>query len=232
MFELSSKDDVENALNDDATSYLLIVFYSADNAPCCNLITIIENWESIIQSSLPCSPISFSKVNAEKNSELCEIYALSSLPTVVLLSKNQCTAPISMIEGYDPLTLANELNDKCHIGVPLKEHILHRDMLHKIDTLVKKSPIMLFIKGSPDAPRCGFTRKLLGLLSEFGISSDIYGYFDILSDEAVRQGLKIYSDWPTYPQIFVHGEFVGGLDIVSELLSQPSVLDKFKKVNK
>ena len=69
-------------------------------------------------------------------------------------------------------------------------------------------------QGTPEAPRCGFTKQLLALLNEQGVQ---FGSFDILSDPAVREGLKAYSNWPTYPQLYVSGELVGGLDIVKEM---------------
>lgn len=69
--------------------------------------------------------------------------------------------------------------------------------------------------GSPSSPRCGFSSSIVQILKENGIQFD---YFDILSDENVRQGLKTYSNWPTYPQLYVHGKLVGGLDIVKEML--------------
>ena len=73
---------------------------------------------------------------------------------------------------------------------------------------------MLFMKGEPDAPRCGFSRQIIGILNQTGVS---YSHFDILSDNDIRQGLKKYSDWPTYPQLYVKSELIGGLDIVKEM---------------
>lgn len=78
--------------------------------------------------------------------------------------------------------------------------------------LVKAAPVMLFMKGTPAAPQCGFSRTLVGLLREKGVR---YGFFNILADDEVRQGLKEFSDWPTYPQLYLEGNLVGGLDIVS-----------------
>ncbi len=78
---------------------------------------------------------------------------------------------------------------------------------------------MLFMKGSPDQPRCGFSRQTVEVLSENDIQ---FASFDILSDEEVRAGLKVYSDWPTYPQVYVHGTLVGGLDILKEMLATGS----------
>lgn len=84
----------------------------------------------------------------------------------------------------------------------------------RLAALVNSAPIMLFMKGSPDAPRCGFSRSVVEILR----SEDIpFSHFDILEDDDVRQGLKTFSDWPTYPQIYQNGSLVGGLDILKEM---------------
>ena len=99
--------------------------------------------------------------------------------------------------------------------------------------LMNKGKVVLFMKGTPDAPRCGFSRQTVAILQEQGVA---FEHFDILSDESVRQGewgciivdgkayssgffltgLKVLNDWPTFPQIIVNGEFVGGLDVLKE----------------
>lgn len=86
------------------------------------------------------------------------------------------------------------------------------ELNQRLGELVKAAPVMLFMKGTPSSPQCGFSRQTVGLLREKGIR---YGFFNILADDEVRQGLKEYSDWPTFPQLYVEGELVGGLDIVS-----------------
>ena len=86
------------------------------------------------------------------------------------------------------------------------------ELNERLGELVKAAPVMLFMKGTPSAPQCGFSRQTVSLLREKGIR---YGFFNILADDEVRQGLKEYSDWPTFPQVYVGGELIGGLDIVS-----------------
>jgi len=89
----------------------------------------------------------------------------------------------------------------------------------KLNALINKAPVMLFMKGSADAPRCGFSNAIVSILREENIT---FSTFDILTDEEVRQGLKALSDWPTYPQLYVKGQLIGGLDIVKEMkLSGP-----------
>lgn len=87
-------------------------------------------------------------------------------------------------------------------------------IIARLTELVKAAPVMLFMKGTPSSPQCGFSRQLVGILRERSIK---YGFFNILADEDVRQGLKEFADWPTFPQLWVDGELVGGLDIVSVL---------------
>jgi Grx4 family monothiol glutaredoxin len=88
---------------------------------------------------------------------------------------------------------------------------IEKGELHK---LVNSNPIMLFMKGTPEEPRCGFSRKVVDALVSEGLE---FGSFDILKDDIVRQDLKSYSNWPTYPQLYVKGELLGGCDIVLEM---------------
>lgn len=84
----------------------------------------------------------------------------------------------------------------------------------KLKRLINTAPVMLFMKGSPTEPRCGFSRSMVQLLQDEAIE---FSTFDILEDNEVREQLKIYSNWPTYPQLYANGSLVGGLDIVREM---------------
>ncbi|CAJ2678544.1 unnamed protein product [Trifolium pratense] len=95
-------------------------------------------------------------------------------------------------------------------GILPKETI--EDRLKK---LIASSPVMLFMKGTPDAPRCGFSSKVVNALREEGVVD--FGHFDILSDDEVRQGIKVFSNWPTFPQLYYKSELIGGCDIILEL---------------
>ncbi|KAA0052691.1 monothiol glutaredoxin-S17 [Cucumis melo var. makuwa] len=93
--------------------------------------------------------------------------------------------------------------------------IIKKDTIEdRLKKLTTSSPVMLFMKGTPDAPRCGFSSKVVNALKEEGID---FGSFDILTDEEVRRGLKVYSNWPTFPQLYYKGDLIGGCDIVLEL---------------
>merc|ERR1719333_258831 len=86
---------------------------------------------------------------------------------------------------------------------------------------------MLFMKGNPTEPRCGFSRQIVELLKSQKV---VYDHFDILTDPAVRQGLKKFSNWPTYPQLYAKGKLVGGLDVVKELIEDEELLDMLPKI--
>ena len=81
--------------------------------------------------------------------------------------------------------------------------------------MIQSSDVFLFMKGSPLAPRCGFSANVVGILNYLGVS---FESFDILTDRQMRAEVKNYSNWPTYPQLYVRGEFVGGNDVVAELM--------------
>lgn len=87
------------------------------------------------------------------------------------------------------------------------------NLKERIDQMISGDPVFLFMKGTPTFPQCGFSNQVVQILKAYDVP---FGSFDVLSDMDVRQGIKTYSDWPTIPQLYVSGEFVGGSDIVRE----------------
>ena len=87
----------------------------------------------------------------------------------------------------------------------------------RIDDLVKQNDIVLFMKGDANFPMCGFSGRAIQILKASGVEPAALTTVNVLEDEAVRQGIKEYSQWPTIPQLYVKGEFVGGSDIMMEM---------------
>jgi len=87
-------------------------------------------------------------------------------------------------------------------------------VLQQIDKVVKENDIGLFMKGTPDFPQCGFSQRVAAIIASYDIP---FAAVNVLLSEEVRQGIKDYSDWPTIPQLYIKGEFIGGCDIVSEM---------------
>ena len=90
---------------------------------------------------------------------------------------------------------------------------------------MNQAELMIFMKGDRSTPRCGFSRQLVDILNETKLP---YETFDILTDEEVRQGLKTFSNWPTYPQVYVKGSLIGGLDIINELKDAGELIPSLK----
>lgn len=84
----------------------------------------------------------------------------------------------------------------------------------RIAEIVTGNPVVLFMKGTPLFPQCGFSSKAIAILDHLGVR---YETIDVLQDMEIRQGIKAYSDWPTIPQLYIKGEFVGGSDIMMEM---------------
>jgi monothiol glutaredoxin len=88
------------------------------------------------------------------------------------------------------------------------------DAKTQIEEVVKANDVVLYMKGTKDMPQCGFSSRVAGVLNYMGVE---FKDVNVLADEAIRQGIKDYSDWPTIPQLYVKGEFVGGCDIITEM---------------
>lgn len=88
------------------------------------------------------------------------------------------------------------------------------DAADRIKTTVTENEVVLYMKGTKDAPQCGFSSRVAGVLNYMGVD---YADVNVLADDAIRQGIKDFSDWPTIPQLYVKGEFVGGCDIITEM---------------
>ena len=84
----------------------------------------------------------------------------------------------------------------------------------RISNLIEKNPVLLFMKGTPEAPQCGFSNRVIQVLNSWDVP---FESINVLSDENIRQEIKDFSNWPTIPQLYVKGEFVGGSDIMMEM---------------
>lgn len=96
------------------------------------------------------------------------------------------------------------------------------DVQKSIDDAVKANDVLLFMKGTPTFPQCGFSSVVVQVLDYLGVD---YQAVNVLEDQDVREGIKAYSDWPTIPQLYVKGEFVGGCDIIKEMFEAGELKD-------
>ena len=95
----------------------------------------------------------------------------------------------------------------------------------KIQELINSNPLMVFMKGTKLMPQCGFSNNVVQILNSLGVE---FSTFDVLSDYAVREGIKEYSDWPPIPQVYLKGEFLGGSDILIEMYNSGKLKEKIE----
>lgn len=200
---------------------LLVIHFFAPWADQC---TQINDLVKDLAENIEYSAAKYAKVEAEELAELSLKYEIAAVPTVVLIKD---LSVIDRIEGVNPAELAEKIRK--HLpnvsdGSTKKEISLEE----RLKALVNQAPCMLFMKGDPLNPRCGFSRTIVDILN--GHNAE-YQTFDILSDNTVREGLKKFSNWPTYPQLYVNGELLGGLDIVKEMIESGELQEMLPKKN-
>lgn len=222
VIEIESEDQFSSITN-EAHQLVVIYFHTPWAAPCQQMAAVFDTLAAAHAGA------KFVLVNADDHAEISELFEVSAVPYFVLVRDAVILRELS---GADPKELAAAVAEAAApaaapgaaaaSAVPAPSVAAPADAAESPEALnarraklVAAAPVMLFMKGSPLAPQCGFLRQLVAILREHQVR---FGFFDILKDDAVRQGLKTFSDWPTFPQLYVKGELQGGLDIVKELL--------------
>lgn len=202
---MDATGDVETILGH--TRHVLLYFWAPWSDVCKDMDGVIDAIEIEYKGR-----VRVVRVEAEKALGLSDRFGVEAVPLCVLVVDGVVK---ERVQGMDPLELQEKMGRVFSGGMSLDE---------RLDGLVKKEPVMLFMKGSPDAPKCGFSQKAVQALRESGCRD--FGYFDILEDHEVRQGLKEKSRWPTYPQLYVNGALVGGCDIILEMHGDGSLKEE------
>ena len=99
---------------------------------------------------------------------------------------------------------------------------------NKINELINKNEVCLFMKGTPEVPQCGFSLAVSNVLKHLKVN---FVGVNVLDDTEIREGIKMFSDWPTIPQLYVKSEFIGGCDIIKEMFEKGELQTKFKEKN-
>lgn len=112
-------------------------------------------------------------------------------------------------------------------GQAIEESVQNKslELNARITNLINSAPIVLFMKGTSEMPQCGFSANVCKILNHVGVS---YNTFNILGDMDIREGVKQFSNWPTYPQLYVKGQLIGGNDIVTEMMNNGELEDALK----
>ena len=105
---------------------------------------------------------------------------------------------------------------------------MNENVKNIIDDNLKSNEVCLFMKGTPEVPQCGFSLAVSNVLKHLEVK---FNGINVLEDAEIREGIKIYSDWPTIPQLYIKGEFVGGCDIIKEMFEKSELQSKLKQNN-
>ncbi|CAK7263039.1 monothiol glutaredoxin grx5 [Sporothrix epigloea] len=147
--------------------------------------------------------------------------AAPSFAVVTNTAAGTARAPASLVSRFSTvlrpaaLSTSRPKASQLRVSPPLQQRRLLSDHTREaIDRAVTSAPVVLFMKGTPELPQCGFSRAAIQILGLQGVDPDKFAAFNVLEDAELRAGIKEYSDWPTIPQLYVDKEFVGGCDIL------------------
>ncbi|KAL6690293.1 glutaredoxin [Trichoderma pleuroticola] len=235
--EILTDEQWQQVLSSAPASTLIVAsFHAPWAAPCAQMATVLSTLASEYPVTDPPST-QWVSINAEDLSEISETYDVTAVPYLVLLRNGEVVETVSGSSAVKVRTAIEKHANKAGgatqgaaapNGTAQAAEVAQADatvvdpakqkeeLFKRLGDLVKAAPVMLFMKGTPSSPQCGFSRQMVGILRDNSVK---YGFFNILADDDVRQGLKEYAEWPTFPQLWVDGELVGGLDIVKEELS-------------
>uniref|UniRef100_A0A1B6ISW9 Thioredoxin domain-containing protein n=2 Tax=Homalodisca liturata TaxID=320908 RepID=A0A1B6ISW9_9HEMI len=217
VLEISKSEEFKSIIKGNE---LVVVHFYADWAEQC------KNMDSVLVelSNRPdLQGVKFAKLSAEDVPEVSLAFKITAVPTFVLLRKG---TQVDRVDGANAAELTQKVTKQANKMIIPAVSQGKEDLETRLKTLIKSSPVMLFMKGDRQEPKCGFSRQIVQILNEHNAS---YKTFDILQDQAVREGLKKFSNWPTYPQLYISGELVGGLDIVKELVASGELKEMLPK---
>lgn len=247
MKNAGSKEEVDKAVSEG--SPVILHFW----ATWCEASKHMDQLFSHLSTDFPNAL--FFRVEAEEQPEISEAFSVSAVPYFVFFKGGKA---VDTLEGADPSSLANKVAKvagsvnpdepaaPASLGLAAGPTVLETvkelakdnrtspvsnqagrsdDLNKKLQQLINSHPVMLFMKGSPEEPKCGFSQKVVNILNEEKVR---FGSFDILTDQEVREGLKKFSNWPTYPQLYCRGELLGGCDIVISMHEGGELKDVFR----
>uniref|UniRef100_UPI00358DE927 glutaredoxin-3-like n=1 Tax=Myxine glutinosa TaxID=7769 RepID=UPI00358DE927 len=209
---------------------LLVVHFYAPWAPQCGQMDRVL--EELAQEQ---PQARFARLEAEALPDISQKYDISAVPSFLFFKSGK---ELERLDGADADQLTRHVARLISVPAPsvtsaqlgpAAAQIGPEELNARLKKLIGSAPWMLFMKGTPQEPRCGFSRQIVDILNKQRVR---FGSFDILMDESVRQGLKTYSKWPTYPQVYVNGELIGGLDIVKEMAESGELREVCPKAEK
>ncbi|XP_074640333.1 glutaredoxin 3-like [Tubulanus polymorphus] len=213
IMDIADQKSFDKLLVDSGKNLIVVHFQASFATQCTQMNEVMQELAKDTQYI----NVKFVKVDAESIPEISERFSVEAVPTFIFIKNGEVEG---RLDGANAPQFTEKVKKLASINVGVATTPVQQppkqDLNERIKKLIASHPVMVFMKGSPAEPRCGFSRQLVQILADHEAK---YGHFDILQDNEVREGLKKYSDWPTYPQLYVDSELIGGLDIIKELVS-------------
>ncbi|KAJ7650619.1 glutaredoxin [Roridomyces roridus] len=212
LVDVTSAPHFQELLSADLNRVSLLNFWAPWAAPCTQMNAVVAELAKKHPAILALN------IEAEEQADIAESFDIEAVPSFIVLRGHTLLARIA---GADAPALTKAIATHAAGPVPIPAlksssppNETPEELEARLRRLMNTQKVVLFMKGDPETPRCGFSRKIVALLKDQGAE---FAHHDILQDDDVRQGLKKLNDWPTFPQLIINGEFVGGLDIVQEM---------------
>ncbi len=196
----------------NSNSLVALYFYAPWAVPCAEMGDAFE--KAAKQSGG--DEIACVRVSAEALPLVSKKYMVSTVPTVIMVHNKRI---VERIEGLEPKLLVERMDWLRRASTGAREDAAVR-------MISQEEAIMLFMKGTPSAPKCKFSREIVEVLRRTGI---VFGFCDVLRDEFAREGIKKVSKWPTIPQLYAYGRLVGGLDVVRKFADEGNLIDELSR---
>ncbi|ESL06016.1 thioredoxin-like protein [Trypanosoma rangeli SC58] len=189
---------------------LVVHFSAAWCEPCKEVRRVLEEYASQYNQK-----VLFAEVDADLSNDICKSEDVECVPFITFFrtsSQEKAEERVADVVGakFDQI----EVNMVSLYGNGNDTRESFSDLNEYLKYLTSRKGVVVFVTGTPSRPRCGFTGRLLEMFHELGVK---YIYYDVWASDEVCEGLKKYSEWPTFPQVYVDGELIGGFDICSQL---------------
>jgi len=220
FFEIKTEKDFNRICLHNFDKLYVVLFYAEWHEPSKHLINVVKSLSKVHEGN-----VIFFVINADEVEALASSFSVEVVPTILFMKATK--EVMFRLEEDSPSTLSQKVDEYLNT-FKITFEAQKSKIFPKIEELIRSSPLFIFIKGTPANPKCGFSEQLIQALNELKVK---YSSFDILSDEELRNWLRYYSNWVTYPQVYLEGKFIGGLDITRGLIKEGKFQEMIKHLN-
>ena len=208
--KLSNLEELNKLKKSCTEKGIIILFWASWDGPSETLKSMMEEMPKVYQN------LHFAYVDADDAEELIDHFAIENVQSVAIVHPERSGKATETKVGISATDLSELVDSQNKFYIQYYEDEKAK-AFKEIESHINKHAFYMFIKGTKEEPYCKFTKRLMALLKPFNYDFEC---FNIFTDENVRQWLKVYSKWPTFPQVFINQKFVGGIDVIQELVDE------------